>query len=184
MYYDRVEKRFGSSFFKGLDKLLGISLTIQIPSAHITRLTTVCRDFRNRTKSVLFIDKLVQILVEDFVLEYQETSNLKELYRRIINMDHSLVISGSDIEDSKIPSLPNSYFNNLQDKRFIFNYNEIYTLETALQDLDIIHEHEYTVEKLIGYLVSAFAIDIQKSGLGKVINEISYRLNPEEESNL
>lgn len=181
LYYDRVHK-FGSTFFKGMDKLLGVALSIEIPSSHLTRLTTICRDFRNRTNAVLFIDKLIQLLVEDFVDEITETSNLKEIYRRIISMDHSVEISGlEENRVSNIHNLPDSYFSNLQTKRVIFKYDDIYSLETILSDMEEIHEHKYTAEKLIGFLVSAFVIDIQKSGFGKIINEISYRLNSEGE---
>lgn len=171
-----------SLFFKSIDKLIGVSLDIQIPSAHITRLTTICRDFRKKTSSSLFIDRLIQILVEEFVEEVIETSNLKEIYRRIIEMDHSIIIHDHEVNTkTKIHSLPVSYFEDLYIKRIIFKYDHIHRLEVALSDLDTIQEHEYTAEKLIGFLVSSFVINVQNSGLGKVIEELCYRLNLGEE---
>ncbi|PET78079.1 hypothetical protein CN514_00355 [Bacillus sp. AFS001701] len=181
LYYDYCNRK-GKTFFRGMNKLFGVALNIEIPSAHFTRLTTICREFRKKTGGVIFINKLIEFLVQDFIEEISMTANRKDIYRRIINMDHSVEITGiNDNEVSKIHSLPNSYFSNLQSTRVIFKYDDIYRLEVILADLDVLHEHEYTAEKLIGYLVSAFVIDIQQSGLGKVMKELTTKLDLGEE---
>lgn len=181
LYYDHCNRR-GKSFFRGMNKLLGVPLNIEIPSVHLTRLATICRDFRQKTGAILFINKLIEFLVQDFIEEITTTVNKKEIYRRILNMDHTVEISGfNENEVSKIHSLPNSYFTNLQTTRIVFKYDDIYRLEVTLSDLEVLHEHEYTVEKLIGYLVSAFVIDIQQSGLGKVMKALIYKLDLREE---